>query len=99
MQTNGQTHKANGEDNEKVLLMQKSQPAKADSPNNAYISIFDPNKYMLKLPKTKKIIGDNGMLKWEKTETDYLPVTECNTSKEATVKAQFIHDVFVKSQP
>ena len=29
---------------------------------------------MLKLPKTKKVIGDNGMVKWEKTETDYLPV-------------------------
>jgi hypothetical protein len=29
---------------------------------------------MLKLPKTKKIVGDNGMVKWEKTETDYLPV-------------------------
>ena len=29
---------------------------------------------MLKLPKTKKITGDNGMVKWEKTETDYLPV-------------------------
>ena len=29
---------------------------------------------MLKLPKTKKVVGDNGMVKWEKTETDYLPV-------------------------
>ena len=47
---------------------------KTDSLANGHISIFDPNKYMLKLPKTKKIIGDNGMVKWEKTETDYLPV-------------------------
>jgi hypothetical protein len=31
-------------------------------------------KYMLKLPKTKKINLSNGQVKWEKTETDYLPV-------------------------
>ena len=74
MQTNGQTHKANGEENGKVLLMQKSQPAKADSLNKTHISMFDPMKYMLKLPKSKKITMDNGMVKWEKTETDYLPV-------------------------
>jgi hypothetical protein len=29
---------------------------------------------MLKLPKSKKVIGDNGMVKWEKTGADYLPV-------------------------
>jgi len=29
---------------------------------------------MLKLPKTQKVTMDNGMVKWEKTETDYLPV-------------------------
>ena len=74
MQTNGQTHKTNGEDNEKVLLMQKSQPAKADSPSKAHISIFDPNKYMLKLPKSKKVSLPNGQVRWEQTETDYLPV-------------------------
>ena len=74
MQTNGQSYKANGEVNGKILLMQKSQPAKADSHSKAHISIFDPNKYMLKLPKSKKITLDNGMVKWEKTETDYLPV-------------------------
>jgi hypothetical protein len=56
------------------LLTKKSQPVKAGSLTKGHISIFDPNKYMLKLPKTKKIVGDNGMVKWEKTETDYLPV-------------------------
>jgi hypothetical protein len=29
---------------------------------------------MLKLPKTKKVSLPNGQVKWEKTETDYLPV-------------------------
>jgi hypothetical protein len=29
---------------------------------------------MLKLPKTKKVQLTNGQVKWEKTETDYLPV-------------------------
>lgn len=29
---------------------------------------------MLKLPKTKKVNLPNGQVKWEKTETDYLPV-------------------------
>jgi hypothetical protein len=56
------------------LLTKKSQPDTAGSLTKGHISIFDPNKYMLKLPKTKKTVGDNGMVKWEKTETDYLPV-------------------------
>ena len=29
---------------------------------------------MLKLPKTKKVSLPNGEVRWEKTETDYLPV-------------------------
>jgi hypothetical protein len=29
---------------------------------------------MLKLPKTKKVMLANGMVRWEKTDTDYLPV-------------------------
>ena len=29
---------------------------------------------MLQLPKTKKLTLDNGMVKWEKTATNYLPV-------------------------
>jgi hypothetical protein len=35
---------------------------------------FDPNKYMLKLPKNKKVTLSNGQVRWEKTEADYLPV-------------------------
>lgn len=31
-------------------------------------------KYMLKLPKTKKVSLPNGQVRFEKTETDYLPV-------------------------
>jgi hypothetical protein len=74
MELNKQTQPTNGNSNGHMLLKRKSRPAKADSIQNTHISIFDPNKYMLKLPKTKKIIGDNGQVRWEKTETDYLPV-------------------------
>ena len=70
MELNGQTHKTNG----KLLLIQKSQPVKADSLKQINHSIFDPMKYMLKLPKTKKIKLANGQIKWEQTESDYLPV-------------------------
>src|ERR1041384_4517426 len=74
MELNRQTPKTNGQSNEHLLITEKSRSVKTDSHSNGHISIFDPNKYMLKLPKTKKVIGDNGMVKWEKTETDYLPV-------------------------
>jgi hypothetical protein len=74
MELNIQTPKTNGKSNGHMLITKKSRPVKTDSHTNGHISIFDPNKYMLKLPKTKKIVGNNGMVKWEKTETDYLPV-------------------------
>ncbi len=74
MELNIQTPKTNGLSNGDLLLNKKSRSIKTDSLPNSYISIFDPNKYMLKLPKTKKITLDNGMVKWEKTEADYLPV-------------------------
>ena len=74
MELNIETPKTNGTSNGHLLITKKSQSVKTDSPSNGHISIFDPNKYMLKLPKTKKVVGDNGMVKWEKTETDYLPV-------------------------
>ena len=35
---------------------------------------FDPNLYMLKLPKNKKVTLSNGQTRWEKVEADYLPV-------------------------
>ena len=74
MEINRQTQPTNGNSNGHLLITKKSRSEKTDSINNGHISIFDPNKYMLKLPKTKKVVGDNGMVKWEKTETDYLPV-------------------------
>jgi hypothetical protein len=52
----------------------KSQPKKAGSTNHTNGNTFDPNKYMLKLPKTKKVQLSNGQVKYERTEADYLPV-------------------------
>ena len=74
MEVNLQTPKQNGNGNGHMLSTKKSRPVKADSRNNGHISIFDPNKYMLKLPRTKKVSLPNGQVKFEKTETDYLPV-------------------------
>ena len=74
MEPNTQTHKTEGSGNGDLGLTRKSRPMKADSLSNTHHSIFDPNKYMLKLPKTKKVQMGNGQVRWEKTETDYLPV-------------------------
>jgi hypothetical protein len=74
MELNIQTPKPNGNSNGHLLLTKKSRSIKTDSPSNGHISIFDPNKYMLKLPKTKKVSLPNGQVRFEKTETDYLPV-------------------------
>src|SRR5688572_31576772 len=73
MEVNIQTPKTNGNRN-RHLLIKKSRPTKADSIHNGYSSIFDPMKYMLKLPKTKKVSLPNGQVRFEKTEADYLPV-------------------------
>lgn len=73
MELNIQPQKTNGNGNGH-LVTKKSRPVKADSLNNVHISIFDPMKYMLKLPKTKKVSLPNGQVRFEKTETDYLPV-------------------------
>src|SRR5688500_16803136 len=74
MEVNIETSKTNGITNGHLMLNKKSRSEKIDSHHTGHISIFDPNKYMLKLPKTKKIVEDNGQVRWEKTETDYLPV-------------------------
>jgi hypothetical protein len=74
MEPNTQTQKTNSKGNGDLVVIRKSRPKKADSIREIHHSIFDPNKYMLKLPKTKKIQLTNGQVKWEKTETDYLPV-------------------------
>ena len=74
MELNTQTQPTNGNGNGHLVITKKSRPVTADSLNNGHISIFDPNKYMLKLPKKKKVELPNGMVRWENTETDYLPV-------------------------
>jgi len=74
MELNTETPKTNGMSNGHLMLNKKSRSERTDSTNQSNISIFDPNRYILKLPKTKKVTLDNGMVKWEKTETDYLPV-------------------------
>ena len=74
MELNTQTQPTNGTANGHLLVTEKSRSTKTDSIHNGHISIFDPNKYMLKLSKSKKVTLDNGMVNWEKTETDYLPV-------------------------
>ena len=52
----------------------KSQPQKVGSNGHTNGNTFDPNKYMLKLPRTKKVKLANGQVRFEKVETDYLPV-------------------------
>jgi len=74
MELNTQTAKTNGQSNGHLLTNGKSRSKKTDSLGNGHISIFDPNKYMLKLPKTKKVSLPNAQVRFEKTETDYLPV-------------------------
>jgi len=73
MEQNLQTPKTNGNGNGHSLT-EKSRSIKTDSLTNGHISIFDPNKYMLKLPKTKKVTLPNGQVRFDKTEADYLPV-------------------------
>jgi hypothetical protein len=55
-------------------LQKKSQSIKTGSVKQVNHSTFDPMKYMLKLPKHKKVSLGNGQVKFEKTEADYLPV-------------------------
>jgi hypothetical protein len=74
MELNKETQKPNGKSNVHFPTTQESRSTKTSSLNKGHISRFDPNKYMLKLPKTKKITLPNGQVRFEKTETDYLPV-------------------------
>jgi hypothetical protein len=73
MEINTQTQSENGNGNGH-LLTEKSQPKQAGSHNLGHSSIFDPMKYMLKLPKHKKVSLPNGQVRFEKTEAEYLPV-------------------------
>ena len=74
MEVNIETPQTNGQTNGHLLITKKSRSRKTDSHTNGHISIFDPNKYMLKLPKTKKVTLPTGQVRFEKTEADYLPV-------------------------
>ena len=74
MELNLETQPTNGKAHGHLLAIEKSRSTKTDSFHNGHISIFDPNKYMLKLPKQKKVTLPNGQVRWEKTEADYLPV-------------------------
>ena len=73
MEVNIQTSKTNGNGNGH-LQIKKSHPVTDGSLSKVHHSTFDPMKYMLKLPKTKKVSLPNGQVRFEKTETDYLPV-------------------------
>jgi hypothetical protein len=74
MQINGEAKNGNTKKEVLDMLIKKSQPITADSPYKIHPSIFDPMKYMLKLPKSKKVSLPNGQVRWELTEADYLPV-------------------------
>lgn len=71
MEVNTQTPKTNGNGH---LLKKKSQPVTVGSTREIHHSTFDAMKYMLKLPKHKKISLGNGQVRFEKTEAEYLPV-------------------------
>ena len=74
MNINQNTSKQALRENGVLESNEKSQPKQAGSNNKINGSTFDPNKYMLKLPKTKKVQLANGQVRFEQVETDYLPV-------------------------
>jgi len=74
MEQNLQTQNSNGAGNGGVRVNEQSRPVRADSLNHVQHNIFNPNLYMLKLPKTKKVKLSNGQVRFEQTEVDYLPV-------------------------
>jgi len=73
MENNLQTTNTSGNGNGH-LQTEKSRPLQTSSPSYGHNSTFEPMKYMLKLPKHKKISLPNGQVRFEKTEADYLPV-------------------------
>ena len=74
MEPNQQTHKTNGKGNGDLGVTKKSRPKTVGPKTQTNGSTFDPMKYMLKLPKTKKVKMSNGQVRWEQTDADYLPV-------------------------
>ena len=73
MEVNLETPKTNGNGNGH-LPIKKSHPVTDGSTREVHHSIFDPMKYMLKLPQHRKVSLPNGQVRFEKTEADYLPV-------------------------
>jgi ubiquinone/menaquinone biosynthesis C-methylase UbiE len=73
MELNTQTQPTNGNGNGHLLITRKSRSIKTDSVHNGHISIFDPNKDMLKLPKTRKVSLPNGQVRFGRSEACYLP--------------------------
>jgi len=73
MENNFQTTNTNGNGNGH-LQTEKSRLNSTSPLTNGHNSTFEPMKYMLKLPKHKKISMPNGQVRFEKTEADYLPV-------------------------
>ena len=63
-QTNGKTHGS-------VKIDHSNGHANG---RNGHSHSFNPNGYMLKLPKKKKITLGDGQVKWIRVEADYLPV-------------------------
>jgi hypothetical protein len=74
MELNIQTPKTNGNGNGHLVKTRKSQSIKTGSLSEVHHSIFDPMKYMIKFPKTRKVSLPNGQVGYEKTEAEYLPV-------------------------
>lgn len=62
------------DENGALTIKPKSRSCETGSLPQNHHSIFDPMRYMLKLTKTKKIQTQNGQVRWEQTEIDYLPV-------------------------
>src|ERR671918_346937 len=73
MEVDIQTPKTNGNGNGH-LPTKKCHPVTDGPQREVHHSTFDPMKYMLKLPKMKKVSLPNGQVKFEKTESEYLPV-------------------------
>lgn len=74
MEPNSQTQNHEEKGNGHYTPIKKSRPKAAGPKSQTNSSTFDPMKYMLKLPKAKKVKLSNGQVRWQQTEADYLPV-------------------------
>ena len=74
MQQLQQTKKLGKAVNGELGIKKRSRPKQTGSNTQSNNNTFDPNKYMLKLPKNKKVQLSNGQVRWEKVQSDYLPV-------------------------